>query len=228
MFARYAIYYAPKPGHPLAKFGTSWLGWDIHTACTVAHPVIPGFEFNIEALSAVPRKYGFHGTLKAPFYLAEGKTEEELINVVQSFATRQKSFEIGRLRVNNLGGFIALTQITPNDQLAQFAGKCVVELDEFRAPMTATDIKRRLQAKLSTRQEHLMRTWGYPYIMDEFRFHLTLTGRLNGDAISSVQIALTKHLAFILKAPVWLFDMCLCGQNKNGNFQIIERFPLAP
>ena len=32
---------------------------------------------------------------------------------------------------------------------------------------------------LTDRQEALLTQWGYPYVMEEFRFHITLTGALD-------------------------------------------------
>ena len=48
----------------------------------------------------------------------------------------------------------------------------------YRAPLSAADRERRIKAKLSPRQIELMDQWGYPYVLDEYRFHMTLTGAL--------------------------------------------------
>ncbi len=227
MFTRYAVYYAPTADSPLGLFGNSWLGWDINTATEIPRPSIHSLPDSIENLTKTPQKYGFHGTMKAPFHLVDDNDIEDLKHAVQDFAKTRKAFEMGRLQVNSLGGFVALTQREPSDQLVSFASECVMELDSFRAPLTETDIKRRLQANLSTRQEHLMRTWGYPYIMDEFRFHLTLTGQLSDANTSTVQLALSEQLAPILDKPITVSDICLCGQRYDERFQIIERFSLG-
>jgi len=227
MFTRYAVYYAPTADSPLGLFGNSWLGWDINTAQTLARPTVENLPESVETLTKTPQKYGFHGTLKAPFELLEPDSVDALKQAVEGFAKTRSAFDMGPLQVSNLGGFAALTQREPHTQLVTLASECVMELDRFRAPLTQEDINRRLQANLSTRQEHLMRTWGYPYIMDEFRFHLTLTGKLTDDITSNVQLALKDHLAQILDSPVTVSDICLCGQRYDGKFQIIERFALA-
>ena len=72
-FQRYAIYHVPDDPE-LAGFGAKWLGWDIVTGGPVARPVDAGDP----SVVASPRKYGFHGTLKPPFRLSEGKRVEEL------------------------------------------------------------------------------------------------------------------------------------------------------
>ena len=86
-FARYAVYYTPEPG-PLADFGAAWLGWDIATGAEVAHPDLPGLPRPVAELTATPRKYGFHGTVKPPFRLAEGHDAEGLELAAQHLATR--------------------------------------------------------------------------------------------------------------------------------------------
>ena len=175
MFTRYAIYYAPTAGSSLGIFGNSWLGWDINTATETPRPSIHNLPDSIEHLTKTPQKYGFHGTLKAPFHLVDGHDIDDLKQAVEDFAKTRRAFELGKLRISNLGNFITLTQTEPSDQLVTLASECVMELDRFRAPLSKADIQRRLRANLSSRHEHLMRTWGYPYIMDQFRFHQTCT-----------------------------------------------------
>ena len=77
MFNRYAVYAAPQPG-PLADFAARWLGWDPVAGEAVAHPEVSGLPRPVEALTASPRKYGFHCTLKPPFRLADGSSRAAL------------------------------------------------------------------------------------------------------------------------------------------------------
>ena len=227
LFTRYAVYFSPIPESPLAKFGNSWLGWDINSAIMVERPNLHDFSQSIESLTESRQKYGFHGTLKAPFYLREGFEVEELRQFCFFFAKARTPFVIGRLKISCLGNFLALTEREPNAALAQLAADIVVEFDKFRAPQTEKEIARRLKSNLSRRQEHLMRCWGYPYILDEFRFHLTLTGRLKDTEIAGVQHALTLKLMSILADPITVVDICLCGQRNDERFEIIRRFPLG-
>ena len=227
MFTRYAIYYAPTAGSSLGIFGNSWLGWDINTATETPRPSIHNLPDSIENLTKTPQKYGSHGTLKAPFHLVDGHDIDDLKQAVEDFAKTRRAFERGKLRISNLGNFITLTQTEPSDQLVTLASECVMELDRFRAPLSKADIQRRLRANLSSRHEHLMRTWGYPYIMEQFRFHLTLTGQLSEANASILQLALSEKLATILDKPIKMSDICLCGQRYDERFQIIKRFSLV-
>jgi hypothetical protein len=86
---------------------------------------------------------------------------------------------IPSLEVRRLGGFIAVVPTEPSAALADLAAATVAALDPFRAPPSEAELARRRKARLSDRQEALLMKWGYPYVMEEFRFHLTLTGRLD-------------------------------------------------
>ena len=81
--------------------------------------------------------------------------------------------------VSSISGFIAVVPTEPSDELIRFAADCVRAFDGFRAPLTPEDRARRRPGKLTERQRNYLDRWGYPYVMDEFRFHMTLTGRLD-------------------------------------------------
>jgi hypothetical protein len=68
---------------------------------------------------------------------------------------------------------------SPSADLAQLAAEVTREFDSFRAPLTPGGRIRRNPAKLTPRQRDYLDRWGYPYVMEEFRFHMTLTGRLD-------------------------------------------------
>lgn len=227
MFERYAIYYTPASDHPLNAFGASWLGWDLDTGQSVDHPKLPNLPMPISDITQTPRKYGFHGTVKAPFHLRDGTTQGELEEAVADFARGWNAFELGHFTIGHLGKFCALVLARENDHFAALVSDCVVALDRFRAPMTQKELKRRLAANLSARQQHFLNQWGYPYIMEEFRFHLTLTSALSEEDLLRVIQAISPPLKPLLKHPIPLSDLSLCGQGKDGNFRLIRRFALS-
>jgi hypothetical protein len=157
--ARYAIYYAPKPLSPLERFGTTWL------------------DRRVPATEA-PRVYGFHATLKAPFSLLPRHSVESLREALSAFARRRAAFDAPPLRLAEIGAFIALFLQEPSMRMQQLADDCVREFDVFRASATAAEIERRRSAGLTERQDALLLQWGYPYVLEEWRFHMTLTGKL--------------------------------------------------
>jgi putative phosphonate metabolism protein len=181
-FPRYAIYFAAGADSAVSRFGAELLGYDVYTGDEVPFPadasrVAPDWR----DVTADPRKYGFHGTLKAPMALAPGRTEAELIAVCAAFAGKARPMPSIRPVVDSISGFIAVIPTEPVGTLQQLAADCVREFDDFRAPMTAEDRARRKPDKLTERQRDYLDRWGYPYVMEEFRFHMTLTGRLDAE-----------------------------------------------
>ncbi|WP_420862659.1 DUF1045 domain-containing protein [Algirhabdus cladophorae] len=227
-FERYAVYYTPAPDHPITHFAAAWLGWDVHQGRSQPHPDIADLPQTVDQITQTPRKYGFHGTLKAPFYLAKGKTLTQLQNAVDQFASSHTAFEMGHLRLGTLGHFVALVLAAPNPHFTGFAAACVQDLDGFRAPMTQFDLNRRRAAGLTPQQDAYLTQWGYPYILECFKFHLTLTGSLPPDHVKAVAAALETPMTPLLAQPFWMRHLTLCGQSRDGRFHVIERFPLAP
>ena len=181
-FPRYAIYFAAGADSAITRFGAELLGYDVYTGDEMPFPadasrVAPDWR----DVTADPRKYGFHGTLKAPMALAPGRTEAELIAVCAAFAGKARPMPSIRPVVDSISGFIAVIPTEPVGTLQQLAADCVREFDDFRAPMTAEDRARRKPDKLTERQRDYLDRWGYPYVMEEFRFHMTLTGRLDAE-----------------------------------------------
>jgi putative phosphonate metabolism protein len=177
MEPRYAIYFVPGTESPLYRFGAAVLGYDCYTGRDIA----PSAGVDAPSWAAIvrePRVYGFHATLKAPFRLAKGLHESDLVDAASGFAECQSAVLGGDLAVRALGSFIALVPAAACPDIDRLARACVRAFDRFRAPMPAEDRARRLAAGLTPRQvEHLDR-WGYPYVFDDFRFHMTLTGPL--------------------------------------------------
>ncbi|WP_416906907.1 MAG: DUF1045 domain-containing protein [Polymorphobacter sp.] len=198
MSIRYAVYYAPPAAHPLSQLASQWLGRDAWTGATLARPPIAGLDLDgeaLDALTAAPRGYGFHATLKAPFALAEGCSEADLLAAVARLATATAPFDID-LQVASLSGFIALTPRRPSDAMVALHTACVRDLDALRAPLSEADLARRRRAPMTPEQDARMVEFGYPWIFEDFRFHMTLTGRItDSDRRAQLVAALAAHLA---------------------------------
>ena len=220
---RYAVYYAPRPG-AFADRAARWLGRDAEAGRPLPQPVLPGIA-DPAAITAAPRRYGFHGTLRAPFRLADGVTPEAAGDAVAALAGRLAPVVCEGLRIEALDGFLALTPVGCADALAQL-GRAVVEgTDALRAPLTEDEIARRSPESLSPRQQALLRRWGYPFVMEEFQFHLTLTDRLADPA--PVLAALEAHFAPVLPRPFAIEDLCLFGEDARGRFHLLHRYALT-
>lgn len=218
-YTRFAVYYLPAPG-ALAAFGAEWLGWDVERGAHASQPDVPG----LDDITMTPRKYGFHGTLKPPFRLAEGTTFEGLTEAVEAMAQGCAPAQAPGLRLARLGNFLALVPEGDQSGIARVAAACVTELDAFRAPAGEAELARRRKAGLSARQEELLRQWGYPYVLEEFRFHLTLSGRLEGD--TDWEAIAAAHLP-PLPAPFEMSEVALTGERADGRFELIQRYALT-
>ena len=226
---RYAVYYAPQPGSPLAGFAAVWLGWDPATGRMVDHPDAPPLSAgDVARVTEAPRRYGFHGTLKAPFRLAQGRTPEDLAAAVSDLAAGIPPIEMPGLRLTRLGSFIALTATGDQSPLARLAERATVDLDPFRAPLNGSELAKRRRNGLTERQEDYLRRWGYPYVLEEFRFHLTLTGSLPAEDGDRAEAALRPLVAPIESQPFRIDEICLFADPGAGaNFRIVERLPLG-
>ncbi|EEE35722.1 putative xylose isomerase [Rhodobacteraceae bacterium KLH11] len=220
-YTRFAIYYLPPAG-PLADFGAAWLGWDVTRGCEMPGPDLPG----LQDITMTPRKYGFHGTLKPPFRLADGCTLADLKKAVSELASALAPAQCDGLRVTPLGRFLALTIRGDTESLRRVAKACVRDLDGFRAPMSEAELARRRKPGLSARQTALLAEWGYPYVMEEFRFHMTLTGRMPKSDIP-VWMGILQSQLPDLPEPFVVDQIALCGEREDRRFELIHRHMLT-
>ncbi|WP_170761488.1 DUF1045 domain-containing protein [Ruegeria lacuscaerulensis] len=224
-FTRYAIYFAPPAGAEWAKFATNWLGWDMETGQEVPHPAIEGID--VASVTDVPRKYGLHATMKPPFQLRSGQTIDALTEACARFAETQAPVTLDGLEVARLGRFLALRPLGDEAALNALAAACVRALDSFRARVTDAELDRRRAAGLSAEQNANLAQWGYPFVMEAFRFHITLSGKLDKATLATVQSALQSRLAHLLPTPFRIHDLALMGEAEDGRFHLIHRYALS-
>ncbi len=185
---RYALYLAPAPDSLLWRMGSAVLGYDAITGERVMQPKIGALApETLAQLTAEPRRYGFHMTIKAPFRLADGREPESLVKAVRSVLDARSPLPLGPLRVRfrptgEVDGFHCLEPDGISPELAALERDIVIGLDDFRAPLTREEIERRAPERLTPRQRTLLDEFGYPFVLDEFRPHFSLTGRMNADA----------------------------------------------
>jgi putative phosphonate metabolism protein len=182
MSARYAVYYAPKTDSLLWQRASQWLGRDAASDEALLQPRFAALtDLDFDLLTADPRHYGFHATLKAPFALAEGRSEAELMAAAQDFATAYAPFS-ATISPRALGPFIAFQLGGVCPEMNTLEADCVRHFDPFRAPLTEHDLARRRRAPLTAAQDAQLVEWGYPYVFEDFRFHMTLTGAIADEA----------------------------------------------
>ncbi len=225
-FRRYAIYYAPRPGD-FADATASWLGWDVEAGHAVAHPVLPGLDWPVADLTRAPRKYGFHGTIRAPFRLAAGVTADDVAQTVDDIAAALPPARMEGLALQRIKGFLALTPTGDESDLLRLGAEVVSRSDRLRAPLTEAEIAKRRPERLSPRQRQLLDIWGYPYVMEEFQFHLTLSDDLPEAVADAVAPVLADWLAPVLPRPFVIDNLCLMGEDAAGRFHLVSRHALT-
>ncbi|MGE6739621.1 DUF1045 domain-containing protein [Allorhizobium pseudoryzae] len=212
---RYALYFTPPATDPLTKAAAAWLGRDPFTE--THGPAPEGLdEETWQSLTAEPRRYGFHATLKAPFHLAAGTTETELVEAFRSFCASTAPVAIPSLALRALGPFFALV---PRDDSADIDSLCtaIVETFEpFRAPLSPEDVARRRPERLTERQRELLTRFGYPYVHEQFRFHMTLTGPVVDQQHAGVSALLSERFGPFLDRPLDIAHLALFAERERG------------
>jgi putative phosphonate metabolism protein len=227
---RYAIYYAPRAGEGLAVAAGQWLG--ISPEGGRLRRQLPESGFSPERLAEItaePRIYGFHGTLKAPIALVDGVTEREFVDAVGRFATTLREVTVPSMVLAELGGFLAMVPAERCPALQDLADCCVVEFDEYRRPADEAELARRRASGLTARQDALLLRWGYPYVLEEWHFHLTLSGRIEDAAErAAVMAILRRRFSGFVERPLQVRDLCVFRQATHGRpFTVLARFKLG-
>lgn len=221
MNGRFAVYYSPATTSGLARFGADWL--DSEAEATAGIP-----EDLHRDIVCVPAAYGFHATLKAPFALAPGTTGDQLATATAALAADFTAFRAPLLDLANVGGFLALVLREPCAAMDDLAAACVTELDHFRAPLTDRERERRVAQGLSARQEALLDRWGYPFVLDEFLFHMTLTRRLDDGLSTRIADSLKLRFGHLIGRHWCLDSISLFHQpSREEPFTMGARFPLG-
>lgn len=227
---RYALYYAPRPEEALAVIASQWLGCTPAAGRAHRLPLSSGLDpRRMAEITAAPRRYGFHGTLKPPMALIDEVSETDFLAAVGRFAASQRAFNAPALALAELSGFLALVPTGRSPELHDLADHCVIEFDEFRRPADEDELARRRAAGLSPRQDELLLRWGYPYVLEEWRFHLTLTGRLpDGAERTVVTNILRQRFSHLVDRPLPVRDLCVFRQAAPDQaFTVLERFKLG-
>jgi len=214
---RYAVYFAPSDQSQLGKFGQHVLQ---RTPCEHDHPIRI-------AVTEKASHYGFHATFKAPMELAPGHTEQSLLDAVLAFSKTQRPVPLTGLGPRVVDGFHALT-LPDSADVNAFAADVMRTFDGFRAPLTDADRARRRPEQLTTRQRQYLEAFGYPHVLEEFNFHMTLSNRFESekDSISYhnwlVQLYETK-----VTQEAWLDQIAVFWQPTRATaFKRVAEFPV--
>lgn len=222
-FRRFAIYHLPEGD--LGDFGSTWLGWDVQTGQPLPRPEIAALPDSAETLTQTPMRYGFHATLKAPFRLAEGHSADDLALRAEMICDHLAPFSLN-LELRADWGFVALRPREQPPQLLALEQALVTRMDDLRAPLTPQERDRRKPDALPEKARAHLDHWGYPFVLELFHYHLTLSGSLNTDQALALQQALAPAVAPLIAAPMPVSSVALVGEDADGRFHLIRDIPL--
>ncbi len=222
-FRRYAIYHLP--GGDLGKFGSRWLGWDAAAGHGLARPAIRHLPDEAETLTALPMRYGFHATLKAPFRLGANHGPGDLARRAELVCDHLAPFALD-LELRCDWGFVALRPRGQPAALLALEQALVTRLDDLRAPLTPEERDRRRPDALPQKARAHLDHWGYPFVLDLFRYHLTLSNSLPADQAAALRDALAPHLAPLIAQPMAVTAVALMGEDDQGRFHVIRDIAL--
>jgi len=226
---RFAIYFVPAPETALYRFGAAILGHDCYSGERLAHSADLGMsEAEWEELTREPRTYGFHATLKAPFRLRPEFDQTDLTAAMRRLAASPRPIPTIEPVVDLIAGFVAIVPRAPTPQVQELADDCVISLDHFRLPTTPQERERRLAAGLSARETANLDRFGYPYVGDEFRFHMTLTGRIAPRRQREIHALLKDAFDRTVGSAALPVDRLavLRQDDPAARFRVIEMLPL--
>lgn len=226
---RYALYFTPPERDPLTLAAARWLGRDPFSGELLPATKAEGFDVEeLVNLTAEPRRYGFHATLKAPFSLAADRSEDELIDAFERFCRKTPAFAVPSVLIGQLDRFFALVPEQPFLPLQTFAAGVVEAFEPYRAPLSEADSARRKPETLSEAQRANLVRWGYPYVMEEFRFHMTLTGPVEPRRAAAVRRLLDASFADFVGRPLSISGLALYVEEEHGTpFTIHSWLPLS-
>jgi hypothetical protein len=228
MTERFAIYYAPAVDDAMWLAASQWLGRDCASGQTYGGMLAGLPREALASRSVSARRYGFHATIKAPMRLAFGMTATSLVDGLERFARRTAPVAIGATRLKLIDGFLAIVPEVQSSALTAFAAEVVHEFDRFRAPASPEERDRRQKSgNLTQRQIELMERLGYPYVLEQFQLHMTLTDRLAPEDQETYRRAAEVHFGALAHRETRLDRLVLYHEPQAGApFWRLGEFPL--
>jgi hypothetical protein len=229
---RHAAYFAPAQGHPLAERGAQWLGRCALTRRALPTPPHTGIPDTVfRQYTAAAARYGWHATMKAPFILQTGLGVPAIAQAFAAFARSQLAVALPPLELRNMGDYLALVPSGPSQALQDLAFACVGALHPLAEPLTAQQVAQRRSTPLSPQQDAMLLQWGYPFVGDQFQWHMTLTGSLQGltpQAVQQLHTAASEWFGPLLNRPLMLDAISwFIEPHAGGDFYEAQRFPLG-
>ncbi|CAB3809500.1 DUF1045 domain-containing protein [Paraburkholderia fynbosensis] len=222
--ARIALYYAPPSASAWWQAGSEWLGRDAESGQSMEPPRVPALAQPVASLTVAPRRYGWHGTLVPPFHIAEGGTRDEVVAAAKAWAKKISSFNVP-MQAAEMDRFVALRAAQPehDEVIRDIAASALHALASLRARPSHEDTQRRLASGLNARQLALLHEWGYPYVLDEFRFHMTLSDSIDSAPLRAAIRTLWRARSETLGPLPFHGAALFVQENRGAPFSLSQR-----
>ena len=230
---RHAAYFSPALDSQAWQLGSHWLGRNAHQLVAIKQPEFKGLSAQFfEQVTRAPRLYGWHATLKAPFELNSNVSLEDLRNAFKKLSFDSVNAFHVPMKLDDMGDFLALVPSHYSQELQALADICVHALHPLALPLSEAEIQRRSSSGLTARQHELLAQWAYPFVMDQFQFHMTIKGSLKDcdpQHKDGLKAAAIEWFAPILENGMNIDAVTWFSQDqKHGDFRWVERFELGP
>jgi len=216
---RYAIYFCPAPASALASLGRDWLSTEM---TPTGIPGIPLSRWN--ALLSDVRRYGWHATLRSPFTLSPDHDLSDLRRAIRTVASAHAPINL-TLRCTRLAGFLALRPVGDCRAVHALANACVEAVEPLRLHLAENDFQRRASG-LDAIETHFLGRYGYPYVFERYRFHMTLSAPASVEEERALQRWLSIRASMLPAARLDALTLCV-ETSPGAAFQPVERILLA-
>lgn len=229
---RHAAYFAPAEHSPLAQLGAQWLGRCAQSRRAMRQPEFPTISpETLRACTAAAARYGWHATMKAPFALKPGAEMDAVPKAFSSLAQSKKALTLPPLTLRHMGDYLALVPDASFSALQELAFDCVRALHPLAAPLSDQQLVQRRLTPLTASQDAMLLQWGYPFVGDEFQWHMTLTGSLKGltdGQLKALQEAAVQWFGPVLNQALELDAISwFVEPMAGGDLYEAQRFALA-
>ncbi len=215
---RYAVYFCPAPASALAALGRDWVSREL------AAQGIPGIALSRwNAMLADVRRYGWHATLRSPFTLSPDVDLNDLRRALQAVARSHAPFNL-TLRYARLAGFPALRPLGECRAANALAAACIEAVEPLRLPLAENDFQRRASG-LDAIETHYLGRYGYPYVFERYRFHMTLSAPASVEEERALQRWLSLRASMLPTARIDALTLCV-ESSPGAAFEPLERIAL--
>lgn len=226
---RFAVCYTPKPGGAFASFGRSWFGRandevTLETFCTSG---LAGLK-NVNP-SPLPDRYnGLHAPFFSPLTLREDTSLSLVQERLMAFAAHRKQVDTGPLALTCVNGSLVLQPTKPRPELSWLALQCFNGFESFAENSGAREPD---YGHLGRHQWLLLKSFGQPNVMSEYRFRIALTGPLEPNQLGLVLETVRPMIADLCATGLCIDSLTLVadgsGDMQRAPMRRIGRYPLA-